>query len=229
MTAIDGTVAFVSGGQRGIGRAIARELLDGGAAKVYVSARRPGPESDPRLVPVALDVTDPVAVRAAAELAADTRILVDNAGIAGVRPFLSSDPAFTREVFETNFFGALDVAVAFAPVIEANGGGTIAITLSVLSWLGSGPYGASKAALWNAATSLRGELRPRGVRVLGVHVARVATEMTAAVDGPKTSPQDMARVVVEGIRLDRAEVLVDDTTRAAKAALSGPVEGLELP
>ena len=58
MANIKGSTALVTGGQRGLGKAFVQELLDRGAAKVYATARTPKPSHDPRVVPVALDVTD---------------------------------------------------------------------------------------------------------------------------------------------------------------------------
>ncbi|WP_127509706.1 SDR family oxidoreductase [Actinoplanes solisilvae] len=230
MRNINGSTAFVSGGQRGIGRAIAEELLRRGATKVYVSARDPRPEADPRLVPVPLDVTDPGAAAGAAKLADDVSIVVNNAGVGGAQPLTTTDLDHTRTVFETNVFGAIEVARAFAPVLKANGGGTLVNTLSALSWLsGAGAYGASKAALWSVTNSLRKELRGQGTNVIGVHVGYVDTDMTRHVSSiPKISTQEVAQAVADGIEAEASEVLVDEVTRRAKVALSGAPEDLEL-
>ena len=60
---IDGTVALVTGANRGIGKAMADELLKRGAAKVYAAVRNPDSVTDPRLVAIELDVTDPIRLR----------------------------------------------------------------------------------------------------------------------------------------------------------------------
>lgn len=230
MTQLAGSVALVTGGQRGIGRAIALELLDRGATRVYVTARRPHPETDPRLVPLALEVTDAAAVEACATIAADATIVINNAGVTGGDPFLGTDAGYTRAVFETNFFGALQVVRAFAPVLTANGGGTLVNTLSVLSWAsGRAAYGAAKAALWNATNSLRTELRGRDVNVIGVHVGLVDTDMTKGISGvEKVAPDAVARAVADGIEAGVSEVLVDEVSRRTKAALGGAPEDLDV-
>src|SRR3954451_7526073 len=78
---IEGSVALVTGANRGIGRALAEELLARGAAKVYAGMRDVTSVTDPRLVPVQLDVTDPAQVRSVAGTLGDVQIVVNNAGI----------------------------------------------------------------------------------------------------------------------------------------------------
>src|ERR1700759_2598277 len=81
---INGSVALVTGANRGIGAAIATELLERGAAKVYAAVRNPDSITDPRLGGLRLDITDPDSVAAAARTATDVDLLVNNAGIGGV-------------------------------------------------------------------------------------------------------------------------------------------------
>ncbi|MCQ4361096.1 SDR family oxidoreductase [Mycobacterium gordonae] len=227
MVSIHGATVVVTGGQRGLGKAVVTELLARGAAKVYATARVPQPSADPRVVSVALDVTDAESVAALAQTATDAQIVVNNAGIVGGHSLLASDLAEIREVFETNYFGALRVAKSFAPILAANGGGALVDIHSVLSWLGGyGAYGASKAALWSATNSLRLELEEQGTSVTGVHLGYTDTDMVADLDAPKNDPRDVARAILDGVERGDAEVLADDLTRQVKAALSGPVEAL---
>lgn len=221
MVEISGAVAVVTGGQRGLGRAIVEELLAKGAAKVYATSRSPEPSADPRVVALAVDVTDADSVNRLAAQAADASIVVNNAGLLGGPSLLTSDLAEIRAVFETNYFGPLQVTRAFAPVLAANGGGALVDISSVLSWLpGFGAYGDSKAAMWSATNSLRKELEPQGTLVVGVHLGYTDTPMIADLDVPKNDPADVARQVVDGIVAGATEVLADDLTRQAKAALS---------
>lgn len=229
MTRIEGTVALVTGGNRGLGKALVDGLLARGAARVYVGARDPRTVAadDPRVVPLRLDVTSDAEVTAAAAVAGDVRLLVNNAGGLVSASFLDSPVDDVRREFETNFYGPLRVTRAFAPVIAANGGGHLLNVHSVLSWLAiSGSYSASKAALWSQTNSLRLELRDRGIGVTGLHSAYIDTDMAAEVTAPKSSPADVARLALDAVEADAHEVLVDDVTRQVKAGLAADVAAL---
>jgi NAD(P)-dependent dehydrogenase (short-subunit alcohol dehydrogenase family) len=228
MVIIKGSTVVVTGGQRGLGKAIVEELLRRGAAKVYATARAPKPSDDPRVVSVALDVTDQDSVAALAITAADANIVINNAGILGARTLLGSDIEEVRTVFETNYFGALRVAKAFAPILAANGGGALVDIHSVLSWLaGFGGYGDSKAAFWSATNSLRIELAGQGTLVTGVHLSYTETDMTSGFDVPKNDARQVARDIADGIERGDVEVLADEHSREVKAALSRPVAALQ--
>jgi NAD(P)-dependent dehydrogenase (short-subunit alcohol dehydrogenase family) len=223
---IQDAVVLVTGGNRGLGRSLVEEALARGARKVYAAARDPKTITNPNVVPLALDITDPESVAAAARLADDVTILVNNAAIAIGAEFLGSDVDDIRREFETNFYGPLNVTRAFAPLLVRNGGHLLNIH-SALSWLAvSGSYSASKAALWSMTNSLRLELQPRGVGVTGLHVAYVDTEMAADVTAPKTAPAEVARQAFDGVETGAPEVLADDVTRNVKAALAADLTAL---
>ncbi|MFI9275579.1 SDR family oxidoreductase [Kitasatospora sp. NPDC052896] len=229
MSVIEGSVALVTGGRRGIGRAFVEELLQRGAKKVYATARRPDPSTDARVEVLALDVTDDTSVAALAEHARDVDLVFNNAGVLHPAPLLSADLQQVRAMFDTNVFGPLRIAQAFAPVLAARGGGVLVDMHSLLSWgAGGAAYGASKAALWSLTNSLRIELAAQRTQVVGVHLGFADTDMVAAMPVPKISAADVARTVLDGIERGDSEVLVDDVTRAIKSALSGPVEGLTI-
>lgn len=229
MVNIKGSTVVVTGGQRGLGKAVVEELLQRSAAKVYATARAPKPSDDPRVVSIELDVTRPDSVAALAITASDADIVINNAGTLGAPKLLSSDIEEVRAVFETNYFGALRVAKAFAPILAENGGGALVDIHSVLSWVGGfGGYGDSKAAFWSATNSLRIELEKQGTLVTGVHLGYTDTDMASDFDVPKNDPRQVAREILDGIERGDAEVLADDITRLFKAALSGPVEALRL-
>lgn len=221
---INETVALVTGANRGLGLAFARALLAAGARKVYAAARDPSTLTLEGVVPIRLDITDDAQVQAAALACGDVNLLVNNAGIAQRSPFLGDGAAAaSRAQFDTNFFGTLAMTRAFAPVLKANGGGALVNMLSVLSWVNmpvmSG-YCASKAATWSLTNGLRNELRPQGTLVVGVHAAFIDTDMARHVPVPKTSPDDVARQVIDALVAGREEVFADAITRQVKTGLS---------
>lgn len=227
MTSLNGAVVLVTGGQRGIGKALADDLLTRGVAKVYVTARTPKPSSDPRVVPLPLEVTDPASIAALAAAAPDVTVLINNAGAGAPDSYLDAPTDDLRVVFEANFFGPLEVTKAFVPIIESNGGGHILNAHSALSWVARhGVYSATKAALWHQSNSLRIELLNRGIGVTGLHMGYVETDMTAGVPGPKTQPDDVAKQALDGIESGAYEVLADDTARWAKQAVAGDLEAV---
>ncbi|MFM9444341.1 SDR family oxidoreductase [Streptomyces acidiscabies] len=224
MTTLKNAVVLVTGGNRGIGKALVEEAYARGARKVYAAARDPRTVTHPDAVPLALDVTDPASVAAAAELAGDVTVLVNNAGISAGAGVLDGRLDDIRREFEVNFYGPLHMARAFVPVIERNGGGHLLNVHSVLSWLAEGTtYSASKAAAWSQTNSLRLALNSRSIHVTGLHMGYVDTDMTAGLDAPKATPHDIAAAALDGVETDAYEVLADDTSRWAKTALSGEV------
>ncbi|MBF9129604.1 SDR family oxidoreductase [Plantactinospora sp. S1510] len=224
---IENAVVLVTGGNRGLGRAIAAEAVARGARKVYAAARDPRTVTNPDVVPLALDVTDPESVAEAARVASDVTVLVNNAASLVNADFLDSDVEEVRREFETNFYGPLRLTRAFVPSIIDNGGGHVLNINSALSWLGiSGSYSASKAALWSMTNSLRLQLLPRGVGVTGLHVGYIDTDMSAHVDAPKISPEDVARQAIDGIEAGAFEVLADETSRRVRGGLSASVDAM---
>ncbi|MEU6014893.1 SDR family oxidoreductase [Streptomyces sp. NPDC047515] len=222
---INGSIALITGANRGLGRAFAQGLLARGAHTVYAAARDPKSVTDPGLTPIALDITDPASVAAAAERCSDTTLLVNNAGILRGDSLLGSDTLDgARAELETNLFGTLAMCRGFAPVLGRNGGGALVNMVSVLAWhtlpqIGS--YGVSKAAAWSMTNAVREELRPQGTLTVAVHAAFIDTDMAAGTDQPKISPADVVEQVLDAVEAGREEVLADAITRQIKTMLSG--------
>ncbi|MEU2778710.1 SDR family oxidoreductase [Streptomyces sp. NPDC007162] len=224
---IEGSVALVTGANRGIGLAFAHALLARGATRVYAGVRRPEDFTVPGLEPLRLDVTDHDQVAAAARTASDATIVVNNAGIQAGPGLLEGSLDGARRELEVNYLGTWAVSRAFAPVLAANGGGALVNMLSVASWRSTERfpgYAASKSAQWSLTNAFRVALREQGTLVVGVHVGWVDTDATARVDEPKTDPAEVAEQAMDAIARDESEVLVDDTARRVRAALSGPLD-----
>ena len=220
--------ALVTGANRGLGRALAVALIDRGAS-VYAGARDPDRVDVAGAKPLRLDLTDPTSVEEAAAAARDVTLLVNNAGSATREDLLTGDLASIRLDMETHFFGTLAVTRAFAPLIEGNGGGTVLNILSVLSWITLprvGAYSAAKSAEWSLTNALRLQLAPRGIRVAGLHVGYMDTDMARGVTGPKADPHDVARAALDALAADADELVVDEISKDTLARLSGGVAAL---
>ena len=221
---IQGSIALVTGANRGLGRGFAQELVSRGAGKVYAGARRPQTIRDPELTPIELDITDSKRVTAVAEQLPDVTLLVNNAGIQNSSSFIgtpSLEPA--REEMETNYFGTLTMCRAFAPVLAANGGGAIVNMLSVSSFVNNPldpSYGASKAAAWSMTNGIRIELSHQGTLVVAVHSGFIDTDMSSGYDAPKLSPQSVAKQAFDAVEAGNIEVLADERSRFVKDSLS---------
>ncbi|GAB2999927.1 SDR family oxidoreductase [Saccharothrix stipae] len=220
---IANSVALVTGANRGLGRQFARQLLDRGAAKVYATARNPDRVDLPGVEVLRLDVTDPGSIAAAATVATDVTLLVNNAGLITGENLVTGDPAAIRLEMDTHFYGTLEVIRAFAPVLAANGGGAILNVLSSMSWVSydrATAYSAAKAAQWSLTNGVRVELAGQGTLVTGVLLGPTDTDMTAGLDMPKNDPADVVRAALDGVAADRIEVLADQGVVDLKAALA---------
>jgi NAD(P)-dependent dehydrogenase (short-subunit alcohol dehydrogenase family) len=214
----NGAAVLVTGANRGLGRAFARELAKRGA-KVYAGARNPASVVDEGVIPVQLDVTDDASVAAAAKELGDVSIVINNAGVL----VGGADVDSIKAEFEVNFYGIVRTTDAFAPILKANGGGAFVNVLSILSFVGLQAwrgYAASKAAAWSLTNSTREGLREQGTRVIAVHAGLIDTDRATGQDGPKITPESVVSQVLQAIQNGDDEVLADDRTRAVKAALA---------
>jgi NAD(P)-dependent dehydrogenase (short-subunit alcohol dehydrogenase family) len=220
-------VALVTGANRGLGYHLASALLTRGA-KVYAGARDPKAIQMPGAIPVQVDITDPQSVAKAAESISDLTLLVNNAGSHTGASLLDGDMEQIRLDMETHYFGTLSMIRAFAPILEKNGGGTILNILSVLSWVtvGNTGYPAAKSAEWNMTNTLRTVLAPKNIRLSGLHVAFMDTDMTANVKAPKASPADIAKIAIDGIEADKYEIVADDFSRKVQHDFAGGIQAL---
>ena len=226
---IDGAAALVTGANRGLGAAIAQSLLDAGA-KVYGGARDSTTITNRDVTPVRLDVTSADDIANAVLACGDVSIVVNNAGILRKSASLADGSVdAARAEMETNYFGSMRMARAFAPVLRDNGGGALVNMLSVLSFISmpqGATYSASKAAAWSLTNALRIELRRQGTLVVAVHAGFIDTDMAAGVTGDKISPRSVAEQIVAALAADAEEVLADPTSEMVKAALPNDLTAL---
>ena len=214
---IENAVVLVTGANRGIGLSFTRELLVRGA-------RNPATITQADVQPLRLDVTQSDDVAAAAALASDVTLVINNAGIAQPGGFLAPDSEeVARRIFETNFFAMLRVSKAFAPVLKANGGGALLNVLSIASWVNGGDlaaYSASKSAAWSLTNALRNELAVQKTQVLGLHMAYVDTDLTRGFDVPKSSSEEIVQRALDGLESGLDEVLADELTLQVKRGMT---------
>jgi NAD(P)-dependent dehydrogenase (short-subunit alcohol dehydrogenase family) len=225
---IEGSTALVTGANRGLGRRFAEELLARGA-KVYAGARDPGSVDLPGAIPVALDITDPASVAAAADATGDVSLLINNAGSSTGANLLTGSLADIELEMNTHFFGTLAVVRAFAPQLAARGGGAVLNVLSVLSWVSfpdSGAYSAAKSAEWSLTNALRQQLAGQNTQVTALHVGYMDTDMARHVTSPKTDPAVVAKLALDGLAAGHPEVVADEISQQVERGLAGGVAAL---
>lgn len=234
---ITGSVALVTGANRGIGRAFVEELLKRGASKIYVAARDPASLSDllksqdSRLAPLALDVANEAQVLSAAEAASDVTLLINNAGVAGFHGAISApDLTTARREMEVNYFAPLSLIRAFAPRLAASGGGAIVNLLSFLSLVTlprAGTYSASKAAALAMTRSARAELAAQGTKVIAVMPVQVDTDMGRDLPEPRLTPQEVVSEALDAVESGLEEVFPGELTRQSADAFAKDPKGVQ--
>jgi NAD(P)-dependent dehydrogenase (short-subunit alcohol dehydrogenase family) len=228
MTEITGKTVLVTGGNRGIGQALVDEALLRGAHRVYASTRGSWTHSDKRVTPLAFDVTEPAAIRAAASVVESLDILVNNAGVA-LYDDLSDRSAIERHL-AVNLFGPYEVIQAFLPQLTESRGSIVNnLSLNALAPLPLIPaYSVSKAAAFNLTQSLRSLLAARGIRVHAVLTGPVDTDMTKGFEIPKATPHTVAQAIFSGVERDEEDIFPDPLAEmVADAWRGGAAKALE--
>lgn len=225
--------AVISGGNGGLGRALANGLDARGWHCVIMDRDISGLSASESRTPVQVDLTDRGAlVRAAEQVIADRRtidLVIYNAGVTQIGPFSETDEASHRRVFEINYFAAVNLARAFLEPVRDSGGTHLAIS----SVAGFAPlhhrtaYAASKHAMEGFFGSLRSEEQAFGVHTLIAAPSFVATNIDrpergedgimrpgAAVDGlDYMTPEHAAQVILSGFEKRRAFIPVGRVAR----------------
>ncbi|QEG21627.1 SDR family oxidoreductase [Mariniblastus fucicola] len=229
---------LVTGANRGIGKVILEEALQRGATKVYAAVRdldsaKPLVEAHgDRVVPVRLDLNDPASITAAAELANDVDVVVNNAGVLK-QSEATSDDAIESLKFEmdVNVYGLIRVAQAFAPALKSNGGGALVQLNSVASvktFANMATYCASKAASYSITQGLRDSLREQGTLVVSVHPGPIQTDMghDAGFQDIAESPTLVASAIFDAIANGQFHVWPDSMAQQVGGAYQSFAENV---
>lgn len=231
---INGTVALVTGANRGIGRAIMDALLARGARKVYAAVRNPADLhglQDERVVPLQLDVTSAEQLRDAVAAAADVQIVFSNAGVQGTA-LLADATALdqARREMEVNYFGPLQLIQQLAPTLAKNGGGA-AVIVNSAAGLTNVPmfptYSASKAALHSLTQAARILFASQGTAVFGVYPGPVETDMTRDLPLQKSPARDVAFAILDAVEAGQEDIYPDPFSAAFGRQFESSPKGAE--
>jgi NAD(P)-dependent dehydrogenase (short-subunit alcohol dehydrogenase family) len=177
-----------------------------------------------------MDVTSAADIAKAASSAGDVSLLINNAGLNHNTSFMTApDIAMAREEIEINYLSPLLVTKAFAPVLIKNKGAVLNL-LTILSRVSlpfMGSYCASKAACLSLTQGLRGELMPKGVRVVAAMPGAIDTRMTAMLTIPKMTTADAAKEIFDGFEAGEEDIYVGDMARGLAQGLAHDPKGVE--
>ena len=220
---IEGKTVLVTGANRGIGRALIEEALRRGARRVYAGTRQPFSHPDERVTPLMLDVTSPEQIEAAVGQVESLDILINNAGVARYDDL--SDRSVLQQHLDVNLFGTYGVTQAFLPLlIRAQGAIVNNVSMMAQAPFPVTPaYAISKAAAFNMTQSLRALLAGRGVRVHAVLTGPTDTDMTRGLDIPKSSAQDVARAIFDGVDNGEEDIFPDPMSQTMADSWRGSV------
>ena len=215
----DQKTVLITGANRGIGSAIVTALLERNVKKIYAAARNPDnlPNfGDDRIVPLELDITDSDQVRKAVRSAADTDLLINNAGVAAFTSLLNGPLELLQRDMDTNYFGTLDMVRRFVPVLETKRNAAIVNVVTIAAFVNFpivGGYSASKAALFSLSQGIRIELATRGITVHTVNPGPIDTDLAAEFPADKSSPKSTAENILAALENGEIDIFPDVGSR----------------
>ncbi|HEX5194501.1 MAG TPA: SDR family oxidoreductase [Solirubrobacteraceae bacterium] len=221
---IAGRVVAITGGARGIGRATAQALIDQGA-KVAIGdidaplAQRTALELGPSTLGLELDVTDRASFRAFLDEVerrlGPLDVLVNNAGIMPVGPFIAETDATARRIVDINVHGVITGSkLALERFLPRNRGHlvNVASVAGRLGVPGGATYSASKHAVVGLSEAIRGELRGTAIDISIVMPVVVNTELGSGLQPTrgvrKVEPEEVAGAIVQALQSGRVDVFV---------------------
>ena len=223
-----GRVVLVTGGNRGIGRALVEEALRRGASRVYAGTRCTLRHADARVTAVTMDVTNTAQIEAAVEQVDSLDVLINNAGVAIYDDLRSPD--LLEQHLAVNLLGALKVTQAFLPLLlRAKGAIVNNLSMAALAALPILPaYSVSKAAAFNMTQSLRALLADQGVTVHAVILGPIDTDMNRGLDIPKASAETAAQGIFDGLQRGEQDIFPDPVSQSiAEGWRTGALKELE--
>jgi NAD(P)-dependent dehydrogenase (short-subunit alcohol dehydrogenase family) len=210
MAKIADSAVLVTGGGRGIGRALVDEALKRGARRVYVGTRKTLTHQDGRVTPLTVDVTDAAQIRRAVDEVEALDILINNAGVTAFDDL--SDLAVLEQQIAVNLYGPRAVIQAFLPLLSR---GSAIVNVHSLASIAPTPfspaYSISKAAGLSMTQALRMHLADSGVSVHAVLPGPVDTEMNADLDIPlpMASAESVAAAILDGVEAGDDDIFPD--------------------
>jgi len=211
---IENKILFISGANRGIGKALVEQALKHNAKKIYAAARDISkiPQfNDARVVAVELDISNAKQIENAAKIASDTEILINNAGVASFGSVLTGQVEAMKFDMDVNYYGTLNLTRAFLPNLQNKSQAAIASISSVVglaSMSGIGGYSASKAALFSAIQAMRAELKGK-IEVYGIFPGPIDTDMARDFPMEKTNVNVAAENILQGIIKGEEDIFPD--------------------
>lgn len=178
-------VVLITGASSGIGKSTAEHLTSKGYS-VYGTSRKPKSSTVDGCQMIALDVMKVDSIKKAIDTIIEREgqidVLVNNAGMGITGPVEDTPTEEMRKVFDTNFFGAIDVIKAVLPHMRRQGSGSIINVTSIAGYMGlpyRGIYSATKGALELTVEAIRMEVKEFGIQVTNVAPGDVATNIAA--------------------------------------------------